>query len=117
VAIAPVRTRPLIAVLSRVPLFVEALSAAFEGIADVQPVSVDDVEAAGPVRAFHPDAVIIEGAELDVLDLDVPCVRVELKGERVSLLNAGAWQPLDIELSPEAIRNAAVEALYGGESA
>jgi hypothetical protein len=116
-AIAPVRTRPLIAVLSRVPLFVEALRAAFKGIADVQSVSADDVEAAGLVRAFHPDAVIIEGAELDVTDLAVPCVRVKLKSEQVSILRAGGWQTLDIELTPEAIRNVAVGALYGGDSA
>jgi hypothetical protein len=117
VAVTPLRTRPLIAVMSRVPLFVEAMRAAFEGIADVQPVSADDVEASGLVRAFNPNAVIVEGAGLEVLDLTVPCLRIELKNERVSLLSAGAWQHLDIELSPEAIRNVAVAALYGGEPA
>lgn len=110
----PVRTRPLIAVMSRVPLFVEALRAAFDGVADVQSVSADDVEAHGLVRAFHPDAVIIEGAELDAMGLAVPCVRVELSAQRVSVHNGGDWEPLDVELSPEAIRNVAIAALYGG---
>ena len=53
--VASVRTRPLIAVISRVPLFVEALRGSFEGIADVQSVSADDVAAEGLVRAFHPN--------------------------------------------------------------
>ena len=115
--ISPARTRPLIAVLSRVPLFVEAMRAAFDGIADVQPVSADDLGASGLVRAFHPTAVIVEGIELDGLDLDVPCLRVEIGPGRVSIVSAGVWRPLDIELSPEAIRNAVVEALYRGEPA
>jgi hypothetical protein len=112
-AVAPVRTRPLIAVMSRVPLFVEALRATFEGIADVQSVSADDVEAHGLVRAFQPDAVIIEGVELDAIGLVVPCVRVELSAQRVSIRRGGAWESLDVELTPEAIRNVAVGALYG----
>jgi hypothetical protein len=116
VAISPVRTRPLIAVVSRVPLFVEGLRGAFEGIADVQSVSPDDVEAHGLVRAFRADAVIIEGAELDAIDVDVPCVCVELKTQRVSVRNSGDWRQLDIELSPEAIRNVTVAAVYGGQT-
>lgn len=111
------RTRPLIAVISRLPLFVEAVRGAFDGIADVQSVSADDVAAEGLVRAFHPNVVIVEGAELDVTDLAVPCLRVELQSERVSILRSGVWQALEIDLSPEAIRNVAVAALYGGDSA
>jgi hypothetical protein len=117
VAVAPARTRPLIAVLSRVPLFVEALRAAFEGIADVQSVSADDVEAHGLIRAFHPDAVIIEGAERDAIGLSAPCVWVELSAERVSIRSGDNWELLDVPLSPEAIRNVAVAALYGGDPA
>jgi hypothetical protein len=101
-------------VISRVPLFVEALRAAFDGIADVQSVSADDVEAYGLVCAFHPDAVIIEGTDLDAIGLVVPCVRVELSAQRVSVRNGSDWELLDVELSPEAIRNVAVAALYGG---
>lgn len=106
----------MIAVLSRVPLFVEALRGTFEGIADVHSVSADDVEAHGLIRAFRADAVIIEGAELDVVDFVVPCVCVELKTQRVSLRVSGEWSQLDIELSPEAIRNVTVAALYGGDA-
>jgi hypothetical protein len=106
----------LIAVVSRVPLFVEALRGAFEGIADVQSVSADDVEAHGLVRAFRPDAVIIEGIELNALEMNVPCIGVELKAQRVSIRRDKVWRFLDVDLSPEAIRNVAVAALYGGDA-
>ncbi len=115
-AIARARNRPLVAVLSRVPLFVEALRAAFEGIADVQTVPADDVEAHGLVRAFRPDAVIIEGVGADTMSTAVPCVRVELEVHTVSLCVNGDWQRVDVELAPEAIRNLVVAELYGGDS-
>ena len=105
----------MIAVLSRVPLFVEALRAAFEGIADLQSVSPDDVEAHGLVRAFRPDIVIIEGAERVPLDAEVPCLHVDLSEKLVTIRQDGEWGALDVELSPSAIRNVAVAALYGGE--
>jgi len=116
VAVAPARTQPLIAVLSRVPLFVEALRAAFEGIADVQSVSADDVAAHGLVRAFRPDVVIIEGADTGAVDIAVPCVRVELNEQRLSIWSGGEWKTIEVELSPETIRNVAVAALYGGDT-
>jgi hypothetical protein len=117
VTASPVRTPPLVAVLSHVPLFVEAVRAAFNGIADVQPVPPDDVGVNGLVRAFNPSAVIIEGFDLDVADLAAPCIRVDLVTERVSILRGGAWAALDIELSPEAVRNVVVAALFGGDPA
>lgn len=113
-AVAPPRTRPLVAVLSRVPLFVEALRAAFEGIADLQSVSTDDIEAQGLVRAFRPDVVIIEGEETGLFEVEVPCVRVDLSTKCVSIRRGREWERLDVELSPTAIRNVAVAALYGG---
>jgi uncharacterized protein (UPF0216 family) len=117
VAAASIRTRPLIAVLSRVPLLVEALVGAFSGIADVQAVASDDVEAQGLVRAFRPDAVIAEGDSIDLIDADMPCVHVELETQTVSVREGGLWRIVDIELSPEGIRNATVAQLYGGELA
>lgn len=115
--VAPARARPLIAVLSRVPLLVEALSAAFEGIAEVHGVSADDIEAHGLVRAFRPDAVIAEGDAVEMVHSDVPCVRVELEAHRISVRDGDVWRVLDVEVSPETIRNVTVARLYGGDVA
>jgi hypothetical protein len=114
-AVVNQRIRPLVAVLARVPLFVEAMTAAFEGIADVQPVAVDDAAAFGLLRAFKPSAVIVEGVACDEIDVSIPCVHVELERQQVTLRRDGAWETVDVELSPEAIRNVAVAAVYGGE--
>jgi hypothetical protein len=110
-----VRTRPLIAVLSRVPILVEALAGAFAGIADVHAISSDDGEAEGLVRAFRPDAVIAEGDAAELVDRQIPCLRVDFDLEELSLREAGTWRLIEVDLSPEAIRNVLVALLYGGE--
>jgi hypothetical protein len=109
----PVRTRPLIAVLSRVPLFVEAMAAAFAGTADVQAISPDDLEAHGLLRAFRPDAVIVEGWA-PFVPSDIPCVTADLAAETLTVRLDGGWRVVGGELSPELIRNAVVALLYGG---
>jgi hypothetical protein len=113
----PVRTRPLVAVISRVPLFVEAIVAAFEGTTDTQAVSPDDVEARGLLRAFRPDAVVAENGVAELADSHIPCVRVDLNAQELAIRTDGSWRRLEVELSPEAIRNAIVASLYGGEVA
>ncbi|HEV7564991.1 MAG TPA: hypothetical protein VGO31_03410 [Microbacteriaceae bacterium] len=114
-ATAVLRGRPLIAVLSGVPLFVEAMTAAFEGIADVASISADDQHAQGLLRAYDPNAAIVEGCEPGLVDVGVPCVSVDLATQVVSLRRDGLWTAYEVELSPAAIRNVAVAALYGGE--
>jgi hypothetical protein len=116
-ASAALRSRPLIAVLSGVPLFLEAMTAAFEGIADVAPISAEDQHAQGLLRAYDPNAVIVEGREPGLVDVAIPCVRVDLATRQVSLRREGTWTAYEVELSPEAIRNVAVAAMYGGEPA
>jgi hypothetical protein len=96
-------------------LFVEAVASAFAGIADVQAISADDVEAQGLVRAFRPDAIVAEAASAELAPLDTPCVRVDLELQELHLREGETWRLLDVELSPEAIRNAIVARLYGGE--
>jgi hypothetical protein len=117
VATAAFRSRPLIAVLSGVPLFLEAMTAAFEGIADVASISADDQHARGLLRAYDPNAAIIEGCEPSLVSDAVPCVRVDLAARQVSLRRDGSWTVYAVELSPEAIRNVAVAAVYGGDPA
>jgi hypothetical protein len=114
VASAALRSRPLIAVLSGVPLFLEAMTAAFKGIADVASISADDQHAQGLLRAYHPNAAIVEGCEADLVDIAVPWVRVDLATHQVTLCRDGTWTDYEVELSPEAIRNIVVAAVYGG---
>lgn len=109
------RTRPLVAVLSGVPLFIEAMTAAFEGIADVASISATDQQARGLVRAYDPNAAIVEGCEPGLVDSAVPCVRVDLTTQQVSVRRDGMWTAYEGDLSPEAIRNVIVAQLYGGE--
>jgi hypothetical protein len=113
-AVVGVRTRPLVAVISRVPLFVEAVAGAFTGIADVQAISLDDVEAAGLLLAFRPDAVIAEGAAAALVATGTPGARVDLDSQQLSVRDGEVWRVLDIELSPESIRNVVVAQLHGG---
>jgi hypothetical protein len=98
-----------------VPLFVEAMTAAFAGIADLQAISPGDVEAHGLLRAFRPDLVIAEGTTTRLPDEVIPAVQVDLQARTVSARRGGEWRVLNVELSPEAIRNVAVAALYGGD--
>lgn len=114
---AGVRTRPLVAVLSRVPILVEALAGAFAGIADVHAVSADDVGAHGLVRAFRPDAVVAEGDAAELVDDHIPCLRVDFDLQEMRLREGDSWQLIDADLAPEAIRNVLVACLYGGEVA
>jgi hypothetical protein len=116
-AATSIRTRPLIAVLSRVPIVVEALAGVFAGIADVQAISSDDAEAEGLLRAFRPDAVAAEGDAADLVDDHIPCLRVDFDVQELHLRDGDTWRLIDVDLSPEAIRNVLVACLYGGEVA
>lgn len=105
------RTRPLVAVVFRVPLFVEALAAAFDGIGEVQPIRATDGGLAGLLEALRPDGIVAEGIALPALRWNGPMVRVDLEAQSVSRLEGGAWRLLDLELSGESIRNAVLDAM------
>lgn len=108
------RQRPLVAVIFRVPLFVEAVAAAFEGLADVQALRSGDVELAGLLAALRPNAVIYEGSQEPLFQLGVPLAHVDLEGEAVRLQVDDMWVRHEIELSGEAIRNLVLSAMFAG---
>ena len=89
--------------------------AAFDGTADVQPISADDVEAHGLLRAFRPDAVIVEGVDLEAELFSAPCLHVDLATQEISARDANGWRTLELEPSPETIRNTLIALLYGGD--
>lgn len=111
------RTRPLVAVLSQVPLFVEALTGAFGEIADIRGIDPADVAVDGLLHAFSPDAVIADADVASTLQADIPCLRVDLRTQETFILSDGDWTLLPGESSPEAIRNVVVAQLYGARSA
>jgi hypothetical protein len=111
------RTRPLVAVVFRVPLFVEALAAAFDGLAEVQGVRAGDGALAGLVHALRPDAIVIESPGEPELRVAVPTLHVDLEAASVRQLVVGEWVELDVELSGEDIRNAVLNELVSGATA
>jgi hypothetical protein len=114
---APARLRPLVAVVFRVPLFVEALTAAFDGLADVQALRAVDGELAGLLGALRPDAVVVEATDEPLLEMSVPLVHVDLERQRVRLRGADEWAEHEVDLSGEAIRNVVLAAMFVGTDA
>jgi hypothetical protein len=109
---APARLRPLVAVVFRVPLFVEALTAAFDGLADVQGLRAVDGELQGLLAALRPDAVVVEATEEPSLNVDVPLVHANLEHQLVRLHSDDGWVLREIDLSAEAIRNVVLAAMF-----
>jgi phage tail protein X len=116
VASSGVRTLPLVAVLHRVPLFVEALTEAFDGLADVQPVKVGDGDVGGLLEALRPDALIVEAPDVPASAAHVPAVHVCLESSVVRARKHGEWTEVGVDLSPEAIRNALLRAMLRSET-
>jgi hypothetical protein len=110
------RTLPLVAVLYRVPLFVEALIEAFDGLADVQPVKIADSDVGGLLIALRPDALIVEALEVPAAGADVPAVHVCLESGAVRARKDGQWTEVGVDLSPEAIRNALLRAMLRSDA-
>jgi len=111
-----VRTLPLVAVLYRVPLFVEALIAAFDGLAEVQPIKMADGDIDGLLAALLPDALIVEALEVPATGADIPAVHVCLESGAVRARKDGEWSEVGVDLSPEAIRNALLRAMLRSDS-
>lgn len=110
------RPLPLVAVVSRVPLFVEALRAAFDGIADIHVIRPDDPGVEGFLDALAPDALIVEGPDSLNRPEDVPILQVDLERGGVCVRTGGNWETISVDLSPEAIRNAVVGTMLGSRA-
>jgi hypothetical protein len=109
---APARSRPLIAVVARVPLFVEALAAAFDDLADVQAVRLVDGELEGLLAALRPDAVVVEAGQEPGFTVEVPLLHVDLERQAVRSRAGEDWTQHEIDLSGEAIRNVVLAAMF-----
>jgi hypothetical protein len=113
------RAEPLVAVVCRVPLVFEALTAALEGIADVRPFPAGRADTAGLLRALAPDAVVVDSeaeardAEAFVRETESLLVHISLADETLRTFKDGRWHEPEHAASPEAIRNAVVGGIFG----
>ena len=109
----------MVAVISRVPLISEALSASLEGIADVRWFSADGADTDGLVRSLQPDAIVVDSDEVArdaqpaATTTDAILLQVLLQQGTVRILRDGAWEDTEGPATPEAIRNLIVGAVYG----
>jgi hypothetical protein len=112
---------PLVAVVCRVPLLSEALSAALEGIADVHRFPAGRGDTDGLLRALAPDAVVVDTeaeahqALAFAQETHVPLVQVSLRNRSLRKFEDGHWQVSDEDASPDAIRNAVVGGIFRRE--
>ena len=113
------RAEPLVAVVCRIPLVFEALTAALEGIADVRPFPAERADTAGLLRALAPDAVVVDSeaeardAEAFVRETGALLVHISLDDETLRRFEDGRWHEPEAAASPEAIRNALVGGIFG----
>src|SRR5213596_4299460 len=114
-AVAQTKALPLVVVIYRVPLFVEALTTAFDDFARVQALRADDPGVGGLLEAFRPDALIVEDCEVPAAALDRPIVHVDLERRIARSRVDGVWDSTAIDLSAEAIRNTILSTLLRGQ--
>jgi hypothetical protein len=113
------RAEPLVAVVCKVPLLSEAVTAALEGIASVFRFPAGRGDTAGLLRALEPDAVVVDTedeaqqCEVFARETDLPLVQVSLHSQVLRTFEHGLWHEVDEEASPEAVRNAVVGGMFG----
>lgn len=117
-------TLPVVAVFYRVPLVAEALTGAFEGMAEVRTFPANDGDTAGVLRWLRPDAVVVDDA--GAADRAVPHVGVEggflvhvsVSDGVVRVFGDKGWEVADADgSSPDSIRNLVIGSLLRRVSA
>lgn len=116
-------TLPVVAVFCRVPLVAEALTGAFEGMAEVRSFPANDGDTAGVLRWLRPDAVVVD--DPGVAERAVPhvagegglLVHVSVSDGVVRVFKDG-WDVADADgSSPDSIRNLVIGSLLRRVSA
>ena len=113
------RARPLVAVISAVPLLTEAIRASLD-FADVQAFAADNGDAAGLLRWLKPDAAIVDSDEAAreaarfAVDADLPLLHISVRDEGLRLLRNGAWENISNGdgPTPEEVRNVIAGVLF-----
>lgn len=112
------RSEPLVAVVCCVPMLGEAVTTAFEGIAEVRRFPAGRGDTAGLLRALGPDAVVVDSeAEANEAaafagETNSPLVHVSLRDQVLRTFVDGRWNQAAEPASPESIRNAIVGGVF-----
>ena len=108
---------PMIAAICSVPLLCEALSAALDGIAEVQSFPASGGDTAGLLHWLRPDGIVVDTsatadeAEPYAREARCPLVHVQLTKQQLRVLKSGRWRKVR-DASPESIRNVLVAGMY-----
>ena len=109
------------AVVCRVPLLSEALTAALEGLATVHRFPAGRGDTDGLLRALQPDAVVVDSeaearhAANFARATRSTLVHVSLDDQALRVYEDGRWHEADEDASPESVRNALVGGIFRRE--
>ncbi|MEK6275753.1 MAG: hypothetical protein AABM30_10485 [Actinomycetota bacterium] len=110
---------PVVAIISRTPIFCEALVEVLEDIAEVRRFPADAADHVGLLRAVHPDAVVIdaedgiEGATEFASESSAALLHISLVHGTLRTWHRSGWSQVEnTGWSPESIRNALLAELY-----
>ena len=113
-------SRPLVALICRVPIVSEALETAFDGVADVRAFPARRGDTHGLLRWLEPDAVVVDTEEEAAAATPFaraassPLVHVRLDDGSVRLLEDDVWREANGDAAtPEAIRNIVCGGIFG----
>jgi hypothetical protein len=115
---AATESRPLVAVICRVPIFGEAATAAVGDVMNVRsfPPSRDT---SGLLSWLRPDGIVVDSDEEAAaaapfaIAANVPLVQIQMSSSVLRVLRAGRWEKTETTASPEAVRNILVGGIFG----
>jgi hypothetical protein len=105
---------PVVAVVCAAPLLAEALSAAFDGVADVLPLPAGRADLAGLLESLAPAGVVVD----DPADAaaaagysrrsGAPLLHVQLRDSTLAVWEEDGWRDSGSAVSAEHVRNVAL---------
>ena len=116
----PARANPLVAVVYTVPLLVEALRGALDGVGELRAFPARSGALAELLDHVRPDAVVVDSDEEAGIaawyaqDASAAVVHLDLHAHTVRVFDGEEWSERDAtDTAPERIRNLLAGALYG----
>jgi hypothetical protein len=113
---------PVVAVVCAAPLAAEALSAAFDGVADVLPLPAGRPDLAGLLESLRPAGVVVderhdaEAATGYSRRSGAPLLHVQLRDSTLTVWEDHGWRASGKAVSPEHVRNVVLAAIAASRS-